>query len=55
VPNLLITKKLHCENEEARLMGMMGVIEAMKGLRFAVPMVGNHAISHSVRASWREE
>jgi len=47
VPNLLLTKK-NWDAEEPRLKEMMGVIEAMKGLEYGVPMGGSHGIGHQL-------
>jgi alcohol dehydrogenase class IV len=47
VPNLSATKR-EWENEEARLLEMMGVIDALKALLKGVPMGGSHAIGHQL-------
>jgi alcohol dehydrogenase class IV len=47
VPGLLATKK-DWTAEEPRLQEMMGVIEAMKGLEFGVPMGASHGIGHQL-------
>jgi alcohol dehydrogenase class IV len=47
VPNLLLTKA-HWNDEEPRLKEMMGVVQAMKGLGFGVPMGGSHGIGHQL-------
>jgi alcohol dehydrogenase class IV len=47
VPNLLRTKA-DWEAEEPRLQCMMGVVEAMLGLKSGVPMGGSHAIGHQL-------
>ena len=47
VPNLLITK-MNPPNEEARLNEMLGVIEAMKGVKAGIPMGASHGIGHQL-------
>ncbi|KAF2099725.1 Dehydroquinate synthase-like protein [Rhizodiscina lignyota] len=47
VPNLLVTKN-NPGNEEARLNEMLGVIEAMRGHKFGVPMGASHGIGHQL-------
>lgn len=47
VPNLLITKK-DWGNLDARLNEMMGVVEAMKGVKLGVPMGASHGIGHQL-------
>lgn len=47
VPNLLKTKQ-EWGNLDARLQEMMGVVEAMKGVKVGVPMGGSHAIGHQL-------
>lgn len=47
MPNLLRTKG-DWDAEEPRLECMMGVIEAMQGLKSGVPMGGSHGIGHQL-------
>jgi len=47
VPSLLKTKE-NWDDQEPRLKEMLGVLEAMKGLRYDIPMGGSHGIGHQL-------
>lgn len=47
VPALLITNQ-DWENEDARMLEMLAVVEVMKLLKASVPMGGSHAIGHQL-------